>query len=103
MSSNTFLFLIAGFMGGILMSCSAEAQEAQSLVADGFAGSTITIHQDKGQCVGDAKRAEWVSKDGQQKVPGCWIIVPGSQVQVVYFDGDAMRAPMSAFRPAKVM
>ena len=102
MSSNTLLFVVAGFMGGILVSCNAEAAEPQSLIAEGSDGVAAIIHLEQGICLGDARRAEFVTP-GQPNIHGCWKIVGPGVVQMVFFDGDALTLPRERFKPAKVM
>lgn len=56
----------------------------------------ITLHDEAGPCVGPARLA--VFEDGQQKVPGCWVVAPPDAIAISFLDGDAARVPMAVFR-----
>lgn len=100
--SNTALFALAAIISGSFVGCNAEAAEPQSLIAEGSDGVAAIIHSDKGQCVGESRRAEWVAP-GQPNVAGCWKMVDRGVVQIVFFDGDYLQLPRERFQPAKVM
>ncbi len=100
--SNTALLAYAIFVGGMAVSCTADAAEVQSLVAEGSDGVAAIIHLEQGNCLGDARRAEFV-QPGQPNIPGCWKVVGPGVVQMVFLDGDVLTLPRERFQPAKVM
>jgi hypothetical protein len=100
--SNLGLFAIAVAIGGATMACAADAAEVQSLVAEGSDGVAAIIHLEQGNCLGDARRAEFV-QPGQPNVPGCWKVVGPGVVQMVFWDGDVLTLPRERFKPAQVM
>ncbi|HLL09860.1 MAG TPA: hypothetical protein VK570_02300 [Rubrivivax sp.] len=52
----------------------------------------IEVHDDRGPCAGDAKRADFVAANGD-RVSGCWVI-RGAVVAVVFLDGDVAQVPV---------
>ena len=52
----------------------------------------IEVHDERGPCAGDAKRADFVSASGD-RISGCWV-VRGSVVAVVFLDGDVAQVPV---------
>jgi hypothetical protein len=101
--SNITLFAVAALVGGTFVGCNAEAAESpQSLIAEGSDGVAAIIHLEQGICLGDARRAEFVTP-GQPNIPGCWKIVGPGVVQMVFWDGDVLTLPRERFQPAKVM
>ena len=62
--------------------------------------ATIEIHSDKGICVGEARRALWVSKEGKPNVVGCWLF-DGAAFQVAFLDGDVAQIPVAAVKRAE--
>lgn len=101
--SNITLFAMAAAISGALVGCNAEAAEGpQSLIAEGSDGVAAIIHLEQGQCLGDARRAEFV-QPGQPNIPGCWKVVGPGVVQIVFMDGDYLQLPHERFQPAKVM
>ena len=61
-------------------------------------GASVELYSDRGVCVGDARRAEFVSKAGN--VSGCWKIVATS-VALVFLDGDYAMVPISQVQQPK--
>lgn len=55
----------------LLIATSTHASVIGIVTADG--GSSIRITREQGPCVGDARLAQWVSRDALTVVPGCWI------------------------------
>ena len=100
--SNLGLFAIAVAIGGATMACTADAAEVQSLVAEGSDGVAAIIHLEQGNCLGDARRAEFV-QPGQPNIAGCWKMVGPGVVQMVFWDGDVLTLPRDRFKPAQVM
>lgn len=101
--SNVGLFAAAILVGGALVGCNAEAAESpQSLIAEGSDGVAAIIHLEQGNCLGDARRAEFVTP-GSPNIPGCWKVVGPGVVQIVFMDGDVLTLPRERFQPAKVM
>ncbi len=64
-------------------------------------GGRIDLHDERGQCAGQALQAEFVGPTGE-RVAGCWIARSG-QVLVVFMDTDVARIPVRAVLPAKVI
>jgi hypothetical protein len=62
--------------------------------------AAIEIHSDKGVCVGEARRALWVFKDGAPPVVGCWIYASGV-FQIAFLDGDVRQIPGTAVKRAE--
>lgn len=101
--SNVGLFAIVTVASAAMFACNAEAAEnSQSLFAEGSDGVAAIIHLEQGQCLGDARRAEFVTP-GQPNIPGCWKVVGPGVVQIVFMDGDVLTLPRERFQPAKVM
>lgn len=59
-------------------------------------GQTLLLHDTPGPCVGTARLAEYVEKDGT-KVAGCWKPV-GPLGMVSFLDGDRLDFPLSVVR-----
>ena len=57
----------------------------------------IELHEDRGLCKAEAKRAEYLPVKGGEAVPGCWIS-KGSFVGVVFLDGDIAQIPVAALQ-----
>ena len=55
----------------------------------------IDLHEDRGPCKAEAKRAEYVPIQGGEAVTGCWIS-KGKVVGVVFLDGDVAQIPVAA-------
>lgn len=100
--SNLGLFAIAVAIGGATMAFAADASEVKSLVAEGSDGVAAIIHLEQGSCLGDARRAEFVTP-GQPNIAGCWKMVGPGVVQMVFWDGDVLTLPRERFKPAQVM
>lgn len=83
-----------------LVSAAIAVEPAAML--EGVNGSVINLYAEQGPCQEQAKRAEWVSADASKRIAGCWI-AQGQQLQIVFFDGDAMRAPISAVKPVSAL
>ena len=75
----------------------APALPAPMLTATNAEGESITLHDEDGPCVGEAKFAVWQSPDKRKAVPGCYVI-DGPVVRVVFLDGDMMRVPLGALK-----
>lgn len=67
-------------------------------VAKGPTG-TVVFYDERGMCVGDARRAEYVERD-KPAIPGCYT-AQGPFLLVVFMDGDIARVPMQAVEPPK--
>lgn len=52
----------------------------------------IEVHDERGPCAGDAKRADFVPVNGD-RISGCWV-VRGTVVAVVFLDGDVAQVPV---------
>ncbi len=61
-------------------------------------GSRIDLYTEAGMCVGAARRAEWVPRQGA-RVGGCWLLRDGVVV-VVFLDGDVAVVLVQAVKPA---
>lgn len=53
----------------------------------------IEVHDDRGPCAGDAKKAVYVPMQGEDRITGCWV-VRGTVVAVVFLDGDIAQVPV---------
>ena len=74
-----------------------SAQAAPILIATSQDGASITLHDEAGPCLGEAKLAVWQSADAKQRIPGCYKV--GSQgVYVVFLDGDMATIPLQLLR-----
>lgn len=62
----------------------------------------VTLYDEQGQCVGEARRAEWMSADGRDRVPGCWVARSGGLITISYWDGDFGRIAAGSFRKVKL-
>ena len=71
--------------------------DAPVMEARGTTGAAVLLYAEQGACLAPARKAEFVGKDGTV-VPGCFKLVGGDTVQLVFFDGDAMQVPVDAFR-----
>jgi hypothetical protein len=56
----------------------------------------LYLHEEAGPCVGGARLARHVAKDGKE-IPGCWVFVQG-RVQVAFMDGDMALIPPAVVR-----
>lgn len=63
-------------------------------------GATIELYKDEAMCIPPALGAQWVSNDGQRKVPGCWS-TNGTRVFVVFLDADISQFPVEAIKKAE--
>jgi hypothetical protein len=52
----------------------------------------IEVHDERGPCAGDAKKAVYVPVEGE-RITGCWV-VRGTVVAVVFLDGDIAQVPV---------
>lgn len=78
------------------LTASAAAQARVIAVAESPDGARIELHDDAGICVGSARQAEHISKDGE-KILGCWIAVQAT-VTVSFLDGERANIPMVLLR-----
>lgn len=78
-----------------LLACTAQAKVIGVVDAN---GARIELHDEPGQCVGGAMRAEYIARDGS-RVPGCWTQRRPDLVGVVFMDGDVATVPIEAIRP----
>ena len=60
----------------------------------------IDLHDDKGSCVAEARRAEFTPPEKGEHVAGCWV-AGGPFILVVFFDADIARIPVAAIQPPK--
>lgn len=65
-------------------------------------GASITLTDEQGPCQEPAKLAEWVSKDAQTKVKGCYVLTPRGAF-VNFLDGDRADVPLHVFKQPKEM
>ena len=79
----------------LLIATSTQASVIGIVTADG--GSSIRITREQGPCLGDAKVAQWVSRDALTVVPGCWI-TDGRMVYISFLDGDRADVPVPMLR-----
>jgi hypothetical protein len=73
-----------------LAALSAEAKVIA--IAQSGDGARIVLHDEPGPCVGAAKMAEYVPRDGAV-VRGCWLAIPGN-VTVAFLDGERGTVPI---------
>ena len=81
-------------LAALILTTMAAATGAQAAVV-GYvqtAQGRIEVHDDRGPCAGDAKRADFVAANGD-RVSGCWVI-RGVVVAVVFLDGDVAQVPV---------
>ncbi len=52
----------------------------------------IEVHDERGPCAGNAKRADFVAANGE-RTSGCWV-VRGTVLAVVFLDGDIAQVPV---------
>ena len=81
-------------LAALLLSTVAAATGAQAAVV-GYVQTPqgrIEVHDERGPCAGDAKRADFVSAGGD-RISGCWVI-RGGVVAVVFLDGDVAQVPV---------
>lgn len=77
-----------------LLACAAHATVIGVVEAH---GTRIEFHDEPGQCVGGAMRAEFVANDGL-RIAGCWTLRTPELVGVAFLDGDAVSVPVAAIR-----
>lgn len=59
-------------------------------VFTGADGSTITLHDNAGPCVGRARLAVWQAKNESiTPIPGCYLVAPAG-ARVAFLDGDVV-------------
>lgn len=76
----------------LLLAGSVEA----AVIAEAVQGKLrIELHDEAGVCVGSARMA--IFSDGEQKIPGCWVVQPDA-VQIAFLDGDVARLPLAVFK-----
>ena len=92
---------LAAFIAA-MSAATAIAAPAGRLVAEGAEGSAAVIYADEGNCIGGARRAEFVMPN-TEKIPGCWKQIEGGQVQIAFMDGDYIQLPIARFKPAQVL
>ena len=83
----------------LLAACLVSAAHAEIVgVVDAGRGTMIELHDTAGQCVSGALQAIYrQALPSQVSIPGCWVMVPGA-INVVFFDADGARIPVSAVR-----
>lgn len=81
----------------VLALVAAPAAAGPVAVATTPDGSTLTLHDEAGPCIGPARLAVWRSADAKTSVPGCWIAA-GERVRVAYLDGDVGNVAVGAFK-----
>lgn len=74
----------------------SPVRAAVILEANSGDGTTIVLHDTAGPCVGQAKFAEYIAKDGT-KIPGCYKAM-GAAIAIVFFDTDTAVIPFSELR-----
>lgn len=86
------------YLATALLAFTVKAHAAMFGISEAADGSAISLFNEAGSCVGEARRAEYTSTRGE-RIPGCW--VAGSKaVFVVFFDGDTATVPLGAVKPA---
>lgn len=81
-------------VAALILSTVAAATGAQAAVV-GYVQTPqgrIEVHDERGPCAGDAKRADFVAANGD-RISGCWVI-RGGVVAVVFLDGDVAQVPV---------
>jgi len=91
--------LVVGIVIGALATCSpARAQDIGRaiLVATSGDGASITLHDGRGLCVGEARAAVWASPDRTSTILGCWVAAQSSPyVLVSFLDGERADIPLA--------
>lgn len=78
-----------------LILCTVAAAAGAQAAVVGYVQSPqgrIEVHDERGPCAGDAKRADFVAANGD-RISGCWVI-RGGVVAVVFLDGDVAQVPV---------
>jgi len=79
--------------------CVASAGVSAEVVA--FVGNPraerILLHNVRNLCTVKALRAQFVDAKGRY-TEGCWKVVDGGNIQVVFLDGDFVIVPMAQFK-----
>jgi hypothetical protein len=79
-----------------VMAAAVPAQARVFGVAVSGDGARIELHDQAGPCVGQARLAEHISRNGD-KVPGCWLVAEGA-VKVSFLDGERGTIPLAHVR-----
>lgn len=87
------------YRAAILVLACAAAYAAPDMTAETKGGGRIDLYRDAWQCVGNARRAEFVPSRGDA-VHGCWLAAAGD-VRIVFLDGDVVQVPIGVFAPPK--
>jgi len=100
MGGSTIVFALTV---ALLMGSCDQARADEILGTVDTAAGSIELYRERGACVAPALSAAWFSPDRKERVPGCW--KPGTEghLNVVFFDADVARIPMSAVRTQQAL
>ena len=89
--------LSVGFITLAVGQVSNIGERVAAEVKAGDGNEWIRLYNSKGECRGEAMKAEYIYKD-KSKVLGCWKPLPGGRIQIVFMDGDIAIVPITAFK-----
>jgi hypothetical protein len=80
------------------LACAAVSSHANQVLAYAQSGdgARVVLYTSTGPCVGLAKFAEHIARDGG-KTPGCWLMTT-TQVQISFFDGERGAVPLDQLK-----
>lgn len=96
MKRRAFALTLVAVLGGCGTLAPAVAGVAMVAHEPGGAARFDIYDDGGGLCVGDARLAVYVPKDGKS-VRGCWT-PHGSGVRILFLDGDMAQIPASALK-----
>lgn len=79
-----------------IAACAAMAEPVAVVTAQ--SGASITLTDERGPCVAEARLAIWRSPDGAARVDGCYLIVPPAGVIVSFLDGERADIPIASLK-----
>lgn len=87
--------------GALLVFSLLFVTPSYSQVAEYSEGSKkVELYIEPGPCLKDAKWALYI--DEKERIPGCWIVIPPTTIQISWLDGDISRFPIEIFKKPKV-
>ena len=93
MGGSTIVFAL----GVALLMGSCDAARAEEILGSvSTPAGTIELYRERGVCAAPALSAAWLSPDRKERVPGCWKPGTDGHLNVVFFDADVARVPLSA-------
>ena len=81
----------------MVVAAASNAVAQTTVQAQAPNGAIITLTQEKGPCIKDARKATWLSPDKKETIIGCWT-ANETVVGIVWMDGDSSNIPKAVFK-----